>query len=52
MRKLTVKVINSTQESRIGVNETLAVVKQQREEHEVGPSREPRRKPRSSQPAK
>jgi hypothetical protein len=52
MRKLTVKVINSTQENRIGVNETLAVVKQQRGEHEFGPTRDPKRKARSNQPPK
>jgi hypothetical protein len=45
MRKLTVKVINSTQANRIGVNETLAVVKRQSEERGVGPTKEPKRKP-------
>ncbi|MDR2557574.1 MAG: hypothetical protein LBC33_01900 [Mycoplasmataceae bacterium] len=52
MRKLTVKVINSTQANRIGVNETLAVVKQQTKKHGVGSISDPKRKPRSNQPPK
>ncbi|MDR2557793.1 MAG: hypothetical protein LBC33_03055 [Mycoplasmataceae bacterium] len=52
MRKLTVKVINSTQANRIGVNETLAVVKQKSERHSVDPTPGPKRKPRSNQPPK
>ncbi|MDR2557799.1 MAG: hypothetical protein LBC33_03095 [Mycoplasmataceae bacterium] len=52
MRKLTVKVINSTQANRIGVNETLAVVKRETVRHGSEPTRKPKRKPRTNQPAK
>jgi hypothetical protein len=53
MRKLTVKVINSTQTNRIGVNETLAVIKNNDEHHQIVlPSQKPKRKHRSNQPPK
>ncbi|MDR2557803.1 MAG: hypothetical protein LBC33_03120 [Mycoplasmataceae bacterium] len=52
MRKLTVKVMNSTQVNRIGVNETLAVVKRETVRHGGGSTRKPKRKSRSSQSPK